>query len=98
MLSMSEKCFLGVFLHEASSPPFRGAATDALHAIGVWHDGILSLPWAYEQEVPRTSFHGGHASDVAPVLPWQDRDAALRPNAKIERVWKNTVQQAASRQ
>ena len=30
--------------------------------------------WAYEQEVPRTSFTVGHAADVAPPLPWPSRE------------------------
>src|SRR5438128_11990139 len=78
MLTPEEKAFLDVFLHEATTSPFRGPATDALHKIGVEYHDISYLAWAYHQEVGMTDFGWGHAADVAPPLPWADRDAALR--------------------
>src|SRR5437868_5978496 len=80
LLTPEEKSFLDVFLHEATTAPFTGPATKALHEMGVEYGDILSLAWAYEQEAPRTSFAVGHAADAAPPLPWSNRESALRRN------------------
>jgi hypothetical protein len=87
LLTPEEKSFLGVFLHEATTAPFTGPATKALHKIGVEYGDVSYMAWAYEQEVPRTSFEVGHAADVAPPLPWPNRDSALRRNQEIQRIW-----------
>jgi hypothetical protein len=87
ILTPSEKSFLDVFLHEATTSPFAGPATRALHSIGVEYGDLSYLAWAYEQEVPRTSFEWGHSADVAPPLPWITREALLRRNQEIQRLW-----------
>src|SRR5207244_7534884 len=78
LLTPEENRFLDVFLHEATTAPFTGPATQALHRIGVEYGDISYIAWAYEQEVPRTSFVVGHAADIAPALPWPNRQSALR--------------------
>src|SRR5216683_6437416 len=88
ILTPDEKEFLDVFLHEATTSPFfNGPATKALYAIGVEYRDISYIAWAYEQEVPRTSFEWGHAAAVAPPLPWINRVAVLRRNKEIQRLW-----------
>jgi hypothetical protein len=87
ILTPSEKSFLDVFLHEATTSPFTGPATRALHSIGVEYGDLSYLAWAYEQEVPRTSFEWGHSAYVAPPLPWTTREALLRRNQEIQRLW-----------
>ena len=88
ILTSAERDFLDVFLHEATTSPFfKGPATRALNAIGVEYRDISYLAWAYEQDVPRTSFELGHASDVSPPLPWPDRESVLRRDNEIQRVW-----------
>jgi hypothetical protein len=87
ILSPPEKEFLDVFLHEATTSPFTGPATKALHAIGVEYHDISYISWAYNREFPMTEFGWGHAADVAPPLPWVDREAALRRNKEIQLVW-----------
>jgi hypothetical protein len=87
ILTPEEKEFLDVFLHEATTSPFTGPATKALHQIGVEYRDISHIAWAYDQEVPRTSFEWGHAADVAPPLPWPNRESALRRNLEIQRLW-----------
>ncbi len=88
ILTPEEKEFLHVFLHEATTEPFfNGPATKALHGIGVEYRDISYIAWAYNQEVPRTSFEWGHAAEVAPPLPWTDREAVLRRNEEIQRIW-----------
>jgi hypothetical protein len=88
ILTPQDKEFLDVFLHEATTSPFfNGPATKALYAIGIEYRDISYIAWAYQQEVPRTSFGWGHASDVAPPLPWLTRECALRRNQEIQRIW-----------
>jgi hypothetical protein len=98
ILTPEEKAFLDVFLHEATTSPFfNGPATKALHAIGVEYHDISYLSWAYDREVPRTSFEYGHAADEAPPLPWPDREAALRRDGEIQRFWEQEHSQAGPR-
>jgi hypothetical protein len=88
ILTTEEKEFLDVFLHEATTSPFfNGPATKALYAIGVEYRDISYIHWAYEQDVPRTSFEWGHSADVAPPLPWTNRESVLRRNQEIQRIW-----------
>ncbi|MBL8794975.1 MAG: hypothetical protein JNM56_13785 [Planctomycetia bacterium] len=87
ILTPAEKEFLDVFLHEVTTSPFTGPATKALHAIGVQYRDISWLATAYHREVPMVNFGWGHAADVAPPLPWPDRDAVLRRNREIEQDW-----------
>jgi hypothetical protein len=88
ILTPAEKEFLDVFLHEATTEPFfNGPATKALYGIGVEYSDISYIAWAYNREVPRTSFEWGHSADVAPPLPWTNREAVLRRNMEIQRIW-----------
>src|SRR5258708_4843449 len=87
ILTPQEKSFLDVFLHEATTSPFTGPATKVLHQIGVEYGDISYIAWAYDQEVPRTSFEWGHAAAVAPPLPWTNRESVLRRNMEIQRLW-----------
>jgi hypothetical protein len=87
LLTAEEKAFLDVFLHEVTTPPFSGPATQALHTTGLEYGDISYLAWAYEQEVPRTDLAVGHAAAVAPPLPWPDREAALRRDKEIQGIW-----------
>src|SRR6266542_5104642 len=73
ILTTAEKQFLDVFLHEATTSPFTGPATQALHSIGVEYGDIAYLAWAYEQEVPKTSVVWGLSAEMAPPLPWSTR-------------------------
>lgn len=88
ILTQAERDFLDVFLHEATTSPFfKGPASRALDAIGVEYRDISYLAWAYEQDVPRTRFELGHAAEVTPPLPWPNREAVLRRDNDIQRVW-----------
>jgi hypothetical protein len=87
LLTPEEKRFLDVLLHEATTPPFTGPATEVLHSRGLEYGDISYVAWAYEQDVPRTGFAVGHAADVVPPFPWSDRQSALRRNEQIQRIW-----------
>ena len=86
ILTPKEKSFLDVFLHEATTSPFTGPATEALHKLGVEYGDIPYIAWGYEQDVPRTSFQWGHAADDAPPLPWPTRESVLRRNSEIQQI------------
>src|SRR5437660_2392833 len=86
LLTPPEKEFLDVFLHEATTSPFTGPATKALHNIGAEYSDLSYIAWAYEQEVRRTSFAWGQPAAVAPPLPWTNRDAVLRRDQEIQRL------------
>jgi hypothetical protein len=86
LLKPVENRFLEVFLYEATTSPFTGPATMALHKIGVEYGDISHIAWAYEQDVPRTGFAVGHAAATAPPLPWRNRVAALRRNKEIQQI------------
>jgi hypothetical protein len=87
ILTPNEKSFLDVFLHEATTSPFTGPATDALHKVGIEYGDISYIAWAYEQDVARTGFEWGHSADVAPPLPWANRESALRRNQDLQSKW-----------
>ena len=83
ILTPEEIAFLDVYCHEGTEPPFGGAATEAMRRIGA-HDGnTLNLQWGYLRDKPPTGPVIGHASTVAPPLPWADREAVLRRDAEI---------------
>src|SRR5438876_603887 len=87
MLTPQEKSFLDVFLHEATTSPLTGPATQALHQLGVEYRDISHLAWAYNQDVPRTSFGWGQSAEMAPPLPWPTRESVLRRDQEIQRIW-----------
>lgn len=92
LLTPEEILFLDIFLHEATTAPFTGPATQALHAIGVEYGDISYIGWAYEQQVPRTGFALGHAAEVSPPLPWSNRESILRRNKELQRIWEHSRQ------
>jgi hypothetical protein len=94
ILTPAEKTFLDVFLHEATTEPFNGPATQALHSIGVEYNDITYLAWAYDQEVPRTSIEWGRVSDASPPLAWPTRQDVLFRNAVVQNLWEQQHQVA----
>lgn len=94
ILTPQEKSFLDVFLYEATTSPFTGPATRALHAIGVEYRDISFIAWAYNHEVPRTNVQWGHPAEVAPPLPWANREDVLHRNQEVRHIWEQ-VQNAA---
>ena len=95
ILTSPEKQFLDVFLHEATTSPFTGPATRALHAIGVEYGDISYLVWAYEKDVPRTSFETGCAAEAAPPVPWSNREAVRLRNEQIQDIREQQHEPAA---
>ncbi len=96
ILTPAEKAFLDIFLYEATTSPFTGPATKALHEIGIEYEDISFIAWAYEQEVPRTGFAWGHYASVAPLCPWASREAILQRDKEIRHLWEQKRQPASS--
>jgi hypothetical protein len=83
ILTRDELAFLDVYCHEGTERPFGGPATDALTRIGVQNGDTLNIQWAYLRDKPPAGPVIGHGSEVAPPLPWADRQAVLRRDAEI---------------
>ncbi len=92
LLTPLEYRFLDVFLHEATTAPFTGPATETLRKNGLEYRDIEYIAWAYEQGAPRAGFAVGRAADVVPPLPWSNRQSALRRNQEIQRIWEQQQQ------
>ena len=54
--------------------------------IGIQSGDTLNLQWAYLRDQRPASPAIGHASKVAPPLPWADREAILRRDAEIRTI------------
>jgi len=92
ILTPEEIAFLDVYCYEGTRPPFGGPASDEMASIGV-HDGdTLNIQWAYLRDKPPAGPVIGRASEVAPPLPWANREAVLRRDAEIQAVREATQQ------
>ena len=83
ILTREEISFLDVYCYEGTERPFGGPATDVMRSIGIQSGDTLNLQWAYLRDSPPTGLIIGHASKVAPPLPWANREAVLRRDAEI---------------
>ena len=83
ILTRDEISFLDVYCHEGTEPPFGGPATDALTSIGVQSGDTLNLQWAYLRDKLPAGPVIGNASEIAPPLPWPNREAVLQRDAEI---------------
>jgi hypothetical protein len=78
-LTDREREFLAVFVHVATTDPFKGPATDELHRRDIYYSDLPHLLEAYYHES-----HGPVSnSDVLPTCPWNDREAAIRRDSEI---------------
>jgi hypothetical protein len=98
ILTREEIAFLDVYCHEGTEPPFGGPATDAMRGIGVQNGDTLNLQWAYLRDQPPAGPTIGRASNVAPPLPWGNREAVLRRDAEIRALREETQLPAAAGQ
>jgi hypothetical protein len=94
ILTRDEIAFLDVYCHEGTEPPFGGPATDALRSIAVASGDTLNLQWAYLRDKPPTGPVIGRASQIAPPLPWPDREAVLHRDAEIRAIREQVQQQS----
>jgi hypothetical protein len=64
--------------------PFWVPATKVIASIGVHDPDTLTLQWAYLRDKPPTGPVIGRGSQIAPLLPWANREAVLRIDAEIQ--------------
>src|SRR5206468_6865112 len=85
MLIPGEREFLTVFIHEATTDPFKGPATEELHRRNIYYTDLAHLMTAYYLESPggQEGFGGKH-TPAPPPCPWKDRDAAVRRDHEVE--------------
>ena len=85
MLTNREREFLAVFIHEATTDPFKGPATEELHRRDIYYTDLSHLMTAYCREsVPDQEGFGGKRAPTPPPCPWKDRDSAVRRDREVE--------------
>ena len=57
-------------------------SADSLRVVRTATDALFNLQWAYRHTQPPTSPSIGNASQLAPPLPWTNREAVLRQTQK----------------
>jgi hypothetical protein len=84
-LSDREREFLAAFIHEATTDPFKGPATEELHRRNIYYNDISHLLTAYywEHAGGQEGF-GGKYDPKPPPCPWGDRDSAARRDHELE--------------
>jgi hypothetical protein len=84
LLSHREREFLAVFIHEATTDPFKGPATEELHRRDIYYTDLGHLMAAYYRETAAEPVGLGGRNAQMPPCPWKDREAAERRNEEIE--------------
>ncbi len=78
LLTDHERDFLAAFIHEATTDPFKGPATDDLHQRNIYYDDLAHLMTAYHQEnLQDQEGFGGRRNPTPPPSPWRDQAAAV---------------------
>jgi hypothetical protein len=79
LLTEREREFLAAFLHEATTDPFKGPATEELHRRDIYYTDLSHLMTAYYLEnTPGQERLGGKDDSTPPLCPWKDRETATR--------------------
>jgi hypothetical protein len=84
LLTECEREFLAAFIHEATTDPFQGPATEELHQRNIYYADLSHLLAAYyREETGVQEGFGGRSNPAAPACPWQDRDSAIRRDHEV---------------
>ena len=67
LLTDREREFLAAFLHEATTDPFKGPATEELHRRNIYYTDLSHLMTAYYQE--NAGAEDGFGCKHDPILP-----------------------------
>jgi hypothetical protein len=95
LLTNQEREFLAVFIHEATTDPFKGPASDELHRRDIYYTDLPHLLAAYYQErVGDQEGLGSKHVATLPPCPWKDRGAAVRRDQQIEVQLERAAEQA----
>ena len=85
LLTSHEREFLAVFIHEATTDPFKGPATEELHSRDIYYTDLSKLLAAYYQEhLGNQEGLGGNQVAVLPACPWMDRNAVFAREHELE--------------
>ncbi len=85
LLTNREREFLTAFIHEATTDPFKGPATEELHKRDIYYTDLPHLLAAYYREAPADQEDlGGKSVSTPPPCPWTDREAAARRDHQVE--------------
>jgi hypothetical protein len=97
LLTDREREFLSAFIHEATTDPFKGPATDELHRRDIYYTDLQHLLAAYYRESPgdQEGF-GGKKVATLPPCPWSDRETAARRDHQVEMELERANKQAVS--
>ena len=75
LLTDCEREFLAAFVHEVTTDPFKGPATDELHKRDIYYTDLSYLMAAYYREnVGDQEGFGGKHNPTPPPCPWTDRE------------------------
>ena len=96
LLTENEVTFLTRFIHEATTDPFKGPATNELHCRDIYYTDLSNLMAAYYAENTVGSETAASESSCHDVpCPWADRAAALRRNEEVRVDLQKTAEQTA---
>lgn len=85
LLTDREREFLAAFIHEATTDPFKGPATEDLHRRDIYYTDLSHLVAAYYRESPAEQEGlGGKKVAAPPPCPWKDRQVALQRDQQVE--------------
>ena len=85
LLTDCEREFLAAFVHEVTTDPFKGPATDELHKRDIYYTDLSHLVTAYYQEnAGIQEGFGGKQTPTPSPCPWKDWDAAVRRDHEVE--------------
>jgi hypothetical protein len=98
LLTDREREFLAAFIHEATTDPFKGPATEELHRRNIYYTDLPHLLTAYYRENTDAQVgFGGKPDSMPPPCPWNDRDTAVRRDHEVEIELERAANQPASR-
>ena len=97
LLTNNERAFLAVFIHEATTDPFKGPVTDELHRRDIYYTDLSDLMEAYYVETSADQEPAaGEQNLQTPFCPWSDRDAVVRRNQEVRLDLETTDKQTTS--
>jgi hypothetical protein len=97
LLTDRERQFLAAFIHEATTDPFKGPATEELHRRDIYYTDLSHLMTAYYREtVGDQEGFGSKYDPVPPPCPWKDRESAIRRDREVDLALESIARQCAS--
>jgi hypothetical protein len=85
LLTNRERESLAVFIHEATTDPFKGPATEELHRRDIYYTDVCHfLAACYRENPGDEEALGGKSVATLPPCPWTDREMAVRRDHQIE--------------